>query len=652
MAEGITPTGEGYVLSARMIAEVRALIQEALARRVNTTGRAGDQLVDHQESLAPEVYIAKVPVGGIPALIRACPDDPSSCSTGEFDIPDLPGYTDCVLYRLLREEEEDYLIGPGLIQVNTRQKRVYNIFDEDIPEHSWIIALRNKAGEFFAMPVIGSTGSATVGCHLGYDGDTLVVMTDTLAGQGLEAGTGSCDNLRVRAGCGLGFAENDELMISLTDVVQDGLYWDEENCFLGVNYGCGLTLIGDELQVDVEALAGDREISGLTVGSGSGSCVSLGVDLEEYIPLRTIEQIRSFDGLRLDGAILYGDFTEYTFYNRRNRAGLLIDRTLEFEWTGEYEVVLCCGSGTGTGTGTGTGDSYAYYCLASYGETGTGEPEYTCFYGTEEEVSDLIGGDGGFELLSGPHELEDDCDCEPPEVLTVTIEPDGQTITVQYTMDVQPGSPNNQFTLTSNSTGVTPQYTFDIDPRTKQFTVAPGVTYQEAICQVVTAQFLFNHVVGLVNGIPMIAQNTSVINNSAVPCDDPPGSGSGSGSDTGSGSDSGSGTFIETDCCPDNPVPETLNWNITNITGSCGCIDPLSGTVVYNPLTEAWEQIEFDCPVLECEENAAHSLTCVGGQWFFNGSVVSSSCDPFEVVFDVSIDPGTPGTYRITFTAP
>jgi PKD repeat protein len=108
---------------------------------------------------------------------------------------------------------------------------------------------------------------------------------------------------------------------------------------------------------------------------------------------------------------------------------------------------------------------------------------------------------------------------------------------------------------------------------------------------------------------------------------------------------------IETACCPDDPTPAVLNWEITNITGNCSCIVTTSGTVAYGTgFPTVWGLIEFACLQMECEEDAEHFLQCVGDVWTYSGSstLVSAQCDPFEVVFDVT--PPFGGTYRITFS--
>lgn len=108
---------------------------------------------------------------------------------------------------------------------------------------------------------------------------------------------------------------------------------------------------------------------------------------------------------------------------------------------------------------------------------------------------------------------------------------------------------------------------------------------------------------------------------------------------------------VQTDCC-EEPVPSTLNWTITDITGNCSCIVVTSGSVTYDPGFQWWAEVCFTCLQEECEENACQRLICnASDEWEFTGgasTLVSLQCEPFQVVFDVA--PPFGGTYRITFS--
>jgi hypothetical protein len=112
---------------------------------------------------------------------------------------------------------------------------------------------------------------------------------------------------------------------------------------------------------------------------------------------------------------------------------------------------------------------------------------------------------------------------------------------------------------------------------------------------------------------------------------------------------------ITTTCCPDDPVPQTLNWTITGKTGTCSCA-PTSGTVTYDAINEMWSSVDFSCLIGDCEENASNSLKCVSGTWRYDSGVPTGSglaptsvtCNPLSIVFDKTIGGGS---YTITFTA-
>ncbi|WP_439624058.1 PKD domain-containing protein [Gemmata sp.] len=146
-------------------------------------------------------------------------------------------------------------------------------------------------------------------------------------------------------GCGLAYDEGtDTLSVDLTDVVFDGLYFDPEICALGVNFGCGITISadpeeGDQLVVDVPALAGDGTLSSLVVVPGGSGCDYLGVDLD--VAYTTTETVVTNTALSVVAGKLRLTQTKVTYTNYFNAAGLLIDRTAGSPVESYTEVESC-----------------------------------------------------------------------------------------------------------------------------------------------------------------------------------------------------------------------------------------------------------------------------------------------------------------------
>lgn len=157
------------------------------------------------------------------------------------------------------------------------------------------------------------------------------------------------------------------------------------------------------------------------------------------------------------------------------------------------------------------------------------------------------------------------------------------------------------------------------------------------------------------------------------------GSGSGIGSGVGSVSPPPPPPPVQTACCPD-PLPGRFVAQITNVVltpdegGDCftiGCAliaTPFNCDAVPSPapeLDQIWSSFTVGGYAMGCglpNPGYAPQLRCVASapglhQWYFQGlpgiaSVVSESCDPPVVVFDVSghdVFPGCTFSYRITF---
>lgn len=120
------------------------------------------------------------------------------------------------------------------------------------------------------------------------------------------------------------------------------------------------------------------------------------------------------------------------------------------------------------------------------------------------------------------------------------------------------------------------------------------------------------------------------------------------------------GTPPDTGCCPDATIPTTLFGTVTNVVGDCSCI-PTSYTFVKDG--EGW----YTEAVINCQEGITDFLTlaCQDDEWhlsitcFNTATLVSFTCSPFSIVFDVSSPAGnqpatccptTGGSFRLTIT--
>lgn len=123
------------------------------------------------------------------------------------------------------------------------------------------------------------------------------------------------------------------------------------------------------------------------------------------------------------------------------------------------------------------------------------------------------------------------------------------------------------------------------------------------------------------------------------------GSGEGSG-----GSGTGLGSVV-TDCCPDTLLPTTLYGTITAKTGGCTC---LPTTLAFEYVGDSRWTSAF---ITTCSYEGVLHLDCSGGVWSLGnasvatGTLISTVCDPLEIVFDMTGDPATcTGTFTVTIT--
>lgn len=155
---------ELIVKSSKLLTGGRSLGMEKLFN-------PGDDLI------TPEVYVALVPIEGIPPLqfTGVSTGTGTSTSTGTGEGPekgDEPGYAECDIYRIL----DVYPNQPELIPVSVNPLRVFNISYDWIPGYTtWVLVQKTKTGEWVATYVPLSPVEVVLG-------ETLAAATNPLTG--------------------------------------------------------------------------------------------------------------------------------------------------------------------------------------------------------------------------------------------------------------------------------------------------------------------------------------------------------------------------------------------------------------------------------------------------------------------------------------
>jgi hypothetical protein len=98
-------------------------------------------------SAAPEVYIARTPTGGIPALVA-----------GSGGALDKPGVASCAVWRILGTSTR-----PELKAVEGLKRTVHNLTTAVIPADQWVLVAREKFGSWVAVQGGGGGGGGAAG---------------------------------------------------------------------------------------------------------------------------------------------------------------------------------------------------------------------------------------------------------------------------------------------------------------------------------------------------------------------------------------------------------------------------------------------------------------------------------------------------------
>jgi hypothetical protein len=145
---------DGYVLSDADRAAVQRLIAREVGQIRNTVNRPGNLQTDLADHPAPEVYAVKTPSDGIPALQQL------GTGTGSSNAA-TPGSADCELYQIVEDGSSVTLERLA----DDSKVTVYNLSQSDLPANTWLLAVRDKFGNYFAAAGGGSgTSDKIVQC--------------------------------------------------------------------------------------------------------------------------------------------------------------------------------------------------------------------------------------------------------------------------------------------------------------------------------------------------------------------------------------------------------------------------------------------------------------------------------------------------------
>lgn len=136
-----------FALTERDAVALRAMISEFQRRSRSRVNTLGQELVADMHQ-APEVYVARVPSSGIPALTW-------EAGAG---ILDTPGSTTCALYKLHRGGPLTGQLVP--IQVNAA---VHNLSTDAVPADTWCLVERDKFGTWWVSGSGGLTSQGDTG---------------------------------------------------------------------------------------------------------------------------------------------------------------------------------------------------------------------------------------------------------------------------------------------------------------------------------------------------------------------------------------------------------------------------------------------------------------------------------------------------------
>lgn len=199
-----------YLLSESDRRAIQRLLNESRVR-----GDTADATPTGHDGTAPEVYVARTPGGGIPALAAGRGSEGS----------DIPGSAECEIFRVVYTTDV-----PELLPIDGMVHQVLNLSAEPIPNDLPILVVRDKSGSWFA---VGSVATSTTADELGTGTGTMIhtgigkVTAALSARSSTTAGTGTVAVYELGAANVLTATGQTLTVYSLLDVVVPVDTWVE-----------------------------------------------------------------------------------------------------------------------------------------------------------------------------------------------------------------------------------------------------------------------------------------------------------------------------------------------------------------------------------------------------------------------------------------
>jgi hypothetical protein len=148
---------DGVLLSTKDYEVISRLVLEELSKSQNTTNRAESTVIDREEILTPEFYVAKTPIDGIPASVlpgqggsgsgsgSGGSGSGSSSGSGSGSGPPVIAAAECDIWRALVHN------GTLTITPTGFKQRIHNLSTAAVAGDDWVQTARDKYGTWWAI---------------------------------------------------------------------------------------------------------------------------------------------------------------------------------------------------------------------------------------------------------------------------------------------------------------------------------------------------------------------------------------------------------------------------------------------------------------------------------------------------------------------